>query len=64
MKSYCNVTYSAYPVTTTRIRHCSILEFGRRAYTQAVAPGISALTFRDFVPRLELLTLFKDLLGI
>jgi len=41
MKSYCDVTNSAHPVTRTTIHHCSILEFGREAYNQAVAPGIT-----------------------
>ena len=30
-----------FPVTMTTIRHCSILEFGRGASNQAVAPGIT-----------------------
>ena len=29
MTSYCDVTNSVYPITTTTIRHCSIVEFGR-----------------------------------
>jgi len=42
MTSECDVTKSAYPVTMTTIRHCSIREFGRgRASNQAVAPGIA-----------------------
>ena len=41
MTSYCDVTNSVYPVTMTTIRHCSILEFGRGASNQAVAPGIT-----------------------
>ena len=31
---------------------------------QAADPESSALTFRDFVPRLELLSPFRDILGI
>jgi len=41
MSSYCDVTNSVYPVTMTAIRHCSILEFGRGASNQALAPGIT-----------------------
>jgi len=41
MTSYCDVTSSVYPVKMTNIRHCSILEFGRGASNQAVAPGIT-----------------------
>jgi len=41
MTSQCDVTNSVYPVTMTTIRHCSILEFGRGASNQAVAPGIT-----------------------
>jgi len=41
MKSYFDVTNSVYPVTMTTIRNCSILEFGRGASNQAVAPGIT-----------------------
>jgi len=43
MTSYCDVTNSAYPVSMTTIRHCSILEFGSGASNQAVAPGITRL---------------------
>jgi len=32
---------TVYPVTMTNIRHCSILELGRVAYNQAVAPVIT-----------------------
>jgi len=38
LTSNCDVTNSLYPVSMTTIRHWSILEFGRRAYIQAVAP--------------------------
>jgi len=41
MTSCCGVTNSVYPVTMINIRRCSILEFGRGAYNQAVAPGIT-----------------------
>jgi len=41
MMSPCDVTDSVYPVTTTTICHCLILEFGRGTYNQAVAPGIT-----------------------
>jgi len=41
MTSYCDITNGIYPVTMTTISHCSILEFGRGAYNQAVAPGIT-----------------------
>jgi len=41
MMPLCDVTNSVYPVTMTTIRHYSILEFGRRAYNQAVAPRTS-----------------------
>jgi len=41
MTSHCNVTNSVYPVTMTTIHHCSILEFGRGASNQAIAPGIT-----------------------
>ena len=43
MTSYCDVTNSVYALTMTTIgpRHCSILEFGRGASNQAVAPGIT-----------------------
>ena len=41
MTSYCDVTNSVYPITKTTIRHCSILEIGRGASNQAVAPGIT-----------------------
>jgi len=43
MTSYCDVTKSEYPVTmtTTGLRHYSILEFGTGAYDQAVALGIN-----------------------
>jgi len=41
MTWYCDVTNSVYLVTMTTIRHCSILEFGRRASNQAVAPEIT-----------------------
>jgi len=36
-----DVTNSVYPVAMIAIRHCSILEFGRGACNQAVAPGIA-----------------------
>jgi len=36
-----DVTNRVYPVTMTTIRHCSIPEFDRGAYNQAVAPGIT-----------------------
>jgi len=39
--SHCGVTNSLYPVTMTVIRHCSILDFGRGAYNQKFAPGIT-----------------------
>ena len=41
--SYCDVTNIVYPVTMTTmgLRHCSILEFGRGASNQPVAPGIT-----------------------
>jgi len=41
--SFCDVTNSAYAVamTTAGLRHCSVLEFGRGASKQAVAPGIT-----------------------
>ena len=39
--SYCDVTKSVYPVTMTTTHHCSILEFGRGASNEAVAPGIT-----------------------
>jgi len=39
--SYSDVTNSGYLVTMKTIGHWSILEFGRRAYNQAVAPGIT-----------------------
>jgi len=42
MTSYCDVTNSVYPVTMTTKRHCSILQFGRGASNQAVAPGITS----------------------
>jgi len=35
-----------------------------RTYSYATCDTTSALTFRDFVPRLELLSPFKDFLGI
>jgi len=41
MTSYCDVTNSVYPATMATIGHCSILEFGRGASNQAVAPGIT-----------------------
>jgi len=41
MISYCDVTNIVYPVTMSTIRYCSILEFGRGASNQAVAPGIT-----------------------
>jgi len=41
MTSYCEVTNSLYPVTMTTIRHYSMLEVGREAYNQEVAPGIT-----------------------
>ena len=44
MTSYCGVTNnSVYPVTMTTmvLCHCSILEFGRGASNQTVAPGIT-----------------------
>jgi len=39
----CKREYSVYPVTMTTIElsHCLILEFGRGASNQAVAPGIT-----------------------
>ena len=36
-----DLTNSVCPVTMTTIRHCSILEFGRGACNQALAPGIT-----------------------
>ena len=39
MTSHCDVTNSVYPVTMTAIHHCSILEFGRGASNQAIAPS-------------------------
>jgi len=41
MTSYCDVKNSVYPITMTTTRHCSILEFGRGASNQAVAPDIT-----------------------
>jgi len=41
MTSYHDVTNNVYSVTMTTIRHSSILEFGRGASNQAVAPGIT-----------------------
>jgi len=41
MTSYCGVINSVYPVTMTTIRHCSMLEFGKGASNQALAPGIT-----------------------
>jgi len=41
MSSYCDVINSVCPVTMTNKRRCSILEFGRGAYDQAVALGIT-----------------------
>jgi len=42
MTSFCDVTNSVYPVTITTIglSHC-LLEVGRGASNQAVAPGIT-----------------------
>jgi len=39
MTSYCDVTNRVYSVTKTTILHCYILEFGRGASNQAVAPS-------------------------
>ena len=39
MTSYCDVTYSVYPVTMITIRPSSILEVGRGSINQAVVPG-------------------------
>jgi len=43
MTSHCDVPNSVYPVTMTTmgLRHCSILELGRGASNQVVAPGIT-----------------------
>jgi len=41
MASCCGVTNSVYPGTMTTIRHCSILEFGRKASNQAGALSIT-----------------------
>ena len=41
MTSKCDITNSLYQVTMTTIRHWSILEIGRGAYNQVVAPGIT-----------------------
>jgi len=41
MTSYCDVTSSVYAVTITTIRHCSMREFGKGAYNQEVAQGIT-----------------------
>jgi len=56
--SYCDVTNNVYPVTMTTIglRHCSILQFGRGASNQAVAPGIAGpLHVTDLTSNLSLL---------
>ena len=37
--AYWDVTNSVHPVTMTTICHCSLQEFGRGAYNQAVDPG-------------------------
>jgi len=39
--SYHDVTNNVYSVTMTTIHHYSVLEFGRVASKQAVAPGIT-----------------------
>ena len=41
MTSDSGVTNRVYPATMTTVRHCSILEFGRGASHEAVAPGIT-----------------------
>jgi len=41
MMSCCDITNSVFPVTMTTIHHCSMLNFGRGASNQAVAPGIT-----------------------
>jgi len=41
MTSYRVVTSDVYAVTMTTIRHCSMREFGKGAYNQEVAPGIT-----------------------
>jgi len=41
MTSHCDVTNSVYLVAMTIMHHCSILEFGRGVFNQAIAPGIS-----------------------
>jgi len=39
--SDCDVTNSIRPVTMPNMRHCSMLQCGREAYNQGVAPGIT-----------------------
>ena len=41
MTSYCDATNSVYAVTMATIRHRSMREFGKGAYNQEVAPGIT-----------------------
>jgi len=41
MMSYCDVTNNVYTVTMTTIGHCIILEFGKWAYNETVAQGIT-----------------------
>jgi len=41
MTSCCDIINNVYPVTLTTIHHCTILEFGRGASKEAVAPGIT-----------------------
>jgi len=41
MTSHCDVTNCVHPVTMITIHHCSILQFCRGAYNQAIAPRIT-----------------------
>ena len=41
MTSYCDVTKDVHTITITTIGHCTILEFGKGAYNEAVAQGIT-----------------------
>jgi len=43
MASFCDITHSVYPATMNTIHYCSMLEFGRGACDQTLAPGITRL---------------------
>jgi len=65
-----SMQYNMQTVRATEKKHitgaCDITEewYGTFFTTERKRAGHSAFTFRDFVPRLELLTLFRDFLGI